>query len=69
MLKPELVEILQCLKCRGPLTYEVHPDSPSRGRLICYQCRLVFRVENDIPILLEEEATPLDAQEATRDQE
>ncbi len=59
MLKKELVDMLQCVKCRGPLTYEVDANDNTRGKLICHNCQLVFRVENDIPVLLLDEATPL----------
>jgi uncharacterized protein YbaR (Trm112 family) len=49
----ELVEILACPKCKGALTQE------PRG-FVCEACRLVFRVEDDIPNFLLDEALPLD---------
>ncbi len=60
MLKQELIEMLQCVKCRGSLTYQVDEQDNSRGKLICHTCQLAFRVENDIPILLLDEAIPLE---------
>lgn len=55
-LAPQLLEILVCPKCRGDLVYRTEPDEA----LICHACRLVYRVEDDIPIMLIEEARPLD---------
>jgi hypothetical protein len=50
-LDPELLEILVCPKCRGDLEYrEVEQE------LRCTRCRLVYRIEQDIPILLIDEA-------------
>ncbi len=54
MLKRELLEVIACPKCKGDLTY-----CPKRNELRCYRCKLVYRVEEDIPILLIEEAQPL----------
>lgn len=54
MLKPELLEILACPACKGAL--QVRPD---HGALDCPVCKLRFRVEDDIPIMLLDEAEPL----------
>lgn len=54
MLKKELLEVIACPKCKGDLVY-----CPKRNELRCYNCKLVYRVEEDIPILLVEEAKPL----------
>ena len=55
-LSPQLLEILVCPKCRGDLEYRAEPDES----LVCHACRLVYRVEDDIPIMLIDEARPLD---------
>lgn len=55
-LAPELLEILVCPKCKGELEYRTQPES-----LVCHACRLVYQVEDGIPIMLVDEATPLDA--------
>jgi len=55
-LPPELLDILVCPKCKGPLE---HHEGPPEA-LICRSERLVFDVEEGIPIMLIEEATPLD---------
>ncbi|MDY0110510.1 MAG: Trm112 family protein [Candidatus Krumholzibacteria bacterium] len=59
MLDPKLLEILACPRCKGA----VIPDS-EHTRLACPACKLRYRVEDDIPIMLIEEAEPL-AQEGT----
>ncbi len=54
-VKQELLEILACPKCKRELEYREDKDV-----LICHKCALVYRVEEDIPIMLIEEAIPLD---------
>ena len=51
-LAPDLLEILVCPKCKGELTHKTEPEEV----LECHSCRLVFAVEDDIPIMLIEEA-------------
>ncbi|HTO73675.1 MAG TPA: Trm112 family protein [Gemmatimonadales bacterium] len=53
-LPPELLEILVCPKCKGDLEYRNNPE-----QLICKACRLVYAVEDGIPIMLIDEAKPL----------
>ena len=52
-LDPQLLEILVCPKCRGDLEYR-----EAEQELRCPGCRLVYRIEQDIPILLIDEAEP-----------
>ncbi len=52
-LKKELLEILVCPKCRGELEYRDNV-------LICHNCRLVYPVIDDIPVLLIDRAIPLE---------
>ena len=54
-LPPELLDILACPKCKGPLEYRTAPTET----LVCHACRLVYAVEDDIPIMLIDEAKPL----------
>jgi len=56
MLDPKLLEILVCPKCKGELA-----PLPDHSALDCPACRLRFKVENDIPIMLVDEAVPLPA--------
>ena len=53
-LAPELLEILVCPRCKGDLEYRTEPES-----LVCHVCRLVYAVEDGIPVMLIDEATPL----------
>ncbi len=55
MLDPKLLEILACPQCKGAV--EADADHVS---LVCEACRLRYRVEDDIPIMLIEEATSLE---------
>ncbi len=51
MLDPKLLEILCCPACKGGLDYNSHQNT-----LTCKQCKKVYPVRNDIPIMLVEEA-------------
>ena len=55
-LDPELKKILVCPKCKGDL--EFHED---RKEIVCPACRLIYAIEDDIPVMLIEEAKPLSA--------
>lgn len=50
-LPKRLVEKLACPQCHGTLDYIENED-----KLICPKCRLAFRVANDIPVLVIEDA-------------
>jgi len=54
MLDPKLLEILACPRCKGSV--EVDEEHTA---LTCRACRLRYRVEDDIPIMLLEEAQTL----------
>lgn len=54
-VNPELMEILVCPKCRGSIYLE-----PSQEGIICDNCRLRYEVRDDIPIMLIDQAQPLD---------
>jgi uncharacterized protein YbaR (Trm112 family) len=47
MLKPELLDILCCPKCKGDLDYK-----PEQNTLTCKKCVHVYQVKDDIPIML-----------------
>lgn len=47
----ELLDILVCPKCKGDLEYREEEDA-----LYCHECRLRYSVEDDIPIMLVDEA-------------
>ncbi len=50
-----LLEILACPQCKG----DIYLNSTEDG-LICDQCRLLYRIKDDIPIMLIDEAEKLD---------
>jgi len=50
-IDPRLLEILVCPKCKGELTH-----SESEQSLTCHSCRLRYRIEDDIPVMLIDEA-------------
>jgi LSD1 subclass zinc finger protein len=52
MMPADLLKILVCPACRQPLEYRESPES-----LKCKQCRRVYAVKDDIPIMLVDEAT------------
>ncbi len=51
MISPDLLEILACPVCRKPLVLR------GEDALKCNECKRVYPIRNDIPILLEHEAT------------
>lgn len=51
----KLLEILVCPKCKGDLVLTSNADG-----LICNACRLKYEIKDDIPIMLIDEAVPLD---------
>lgn len=55
MLDPKLLEILACPKCKGELEYR-----PQELKLICWTCRLGYNIKDDIPVMLIDEAEPIE---------
>jgi uncharacterized protein YbaR (Trm112 family) len=53
-LSPELREILACPKCKGALDF--HEEV---GEIHCLRCRLSYRIDEGIPVMLVDEARPL----------
>lgn len=51
MINQELLDILACPKCKKDLEYD-----EENQKLICDECRLKYRIEDDIPIMLIDEA-------------
>ena len=54
-LSKELLDILVCPQCKGELTLTQKHDG-----LICSACKLCYPIEDDIPIMLIEEAAKLE---------
>jgi uncharacterized protein YbaR (Trm112 family) len=57
-MDPKLLEILVCPICKGPLAWKKDDHE-----LVCKADRLAFPVKDDIPVMLEEEARTLRAEE------
>lgn len=53
-ISKELLEILACPKCKG----EIHLNQTEDG-LICQSCKLLYEIREGIPIMLIDEAKPL----------
>lgn len=51
MIDRELLDILACPQCKGDLEYD-----QGENKLICHRCKLKFRIEDDIPVMLVDEA-------------
>ena len=54
-----LLEILVCPVCKSGLDYR-----KAQAELICSACRLAYPIKDDIPVMLEDEARPLKAEDA-----
>jgi uncharacterized protein YbaR (Trm112 family) len=54
-----LLEILVCPICKGPLEYR-----KADKELVCKPCKLAYPIRDDIPVMLEDEARPLGAEDA-----
>lgn len=54
----KLLDILVCPLCKGPLLF-----NKSSQELICKADRLAYPIRDDIPVMLEEEARRLAADE------
>lgn len=57
-MQTKLLQLLVCPICKGPLLYK-----KTQQELICKPCRLAYPVRDDIPVMLEDEARALAAEE------
>ena len=53
-LSEDLLQILVCPACKGELEYD-----REKATLTCHACKLRYRVEDDIPVMLIDEAERL----------
>ena len=60
-LAPELLDVLVCPKSKQPLVY-----FQAEGFLLCPASRLRYRVDNDVPVLLVDEAAEVTPAELDR---
>jgi len=54
-ISQELLEILACPQCKG----NIYLNDTQNG-LICDNCKLLYEIKDDIPIMLIDEAKPLE---------
>ena len=54
MVKKELLDILACPQCKGPVELNTAGEE-----IICRHCRLLFPIRDGIPVMLLDEAKPL----------
>lgn len=51
----ELLDILACPQCKGDLTL-----TPEKDGLICPACKLKYPIRDDVPVMLVDEAKPVE---------
>lgn len=58
-MESRLLDILVCPICKGPLRHD-----RQQAELVCAADRLAYPVRDGIPVMLESEARPLEAERA-----
>lgn len=58
MINKELLDILACPKCKGPVKLTEKGDG-----LVCMTCRLLYEIRDDIPVMLIDEAKKLEEEQ------
>lgn len=59
MINQDLLDILACPQCKGPVVLSENKDG-----LICSSCHLLYEIRDDIPVMLVDEAKHLDDQKS-----
>ena len=54
VISPELLEVLACPKCHGKL--DLVEEEGGGGHLDCPNCRLRYKIDDGIPVMLIDEA-------------
>ena len=54
-ISKELLEILACPQCKNEVTL-----TPAGDGLVCQRCKLLYPIQDDIPIMLIDEAQHLE---------
>jgi uncharacterized protein YbaR (Trm112 family) len=62
LMEARLLEILACPVCKGTLKYQ-----RAAGVLVCRLDRLAYPIRDDVPVMLEEEARQLPADDPLLD--
>ncbi|NTW37769.1 MAG: Trm112 family protein [Syntrophobacteraceae bacterium] len=53
-ISKDLLDILACPKCKGPIQL-----NEAQNGLICDACKLLYEIRDGIPIMLIDEAKPI----------
>jgi hypothetical protein len=57
MIDKQLLDILACPKCKGDIRLK-----EDNSGLICDSCKLIYPIKDDIPVMLIDEAIPLESE-------
>ncbi len=63
MISEELLAILACPKCKGEVVLD-----EKLGGLVCHKCALFYEIRDGIPIMLIDEAKPLEEVKKEKDE-
>ena len=55
MINKDLLDILACPKCKGPVEL-----TPGQDGLTCEKCRLLYEIIDDIPVMIIDKAKKID---------
>ena len=55
MINKDLLDILACPKCKGPIELTREEDG-----LVCRTCQLLYEIIDDIPVMIIDKARKLD---------
>ena len=55
-LSKELLDILACPQCKGEVQL-----TPEEDGLVCNACRLKYPIKDEIPVMLVDEALPIES--------
>lgn len=55
MINKDLLDILACPKCKGPVELTAEEDG-----LICGKCELLYEIIDDIPVMIIDKAKKID---------
>ena len=55
MINKELMDILACPKCKGPVSLK-----EDESGIVCAKCRLLYEIIDDIPVMLIDKAIKLE---------
>lgn len=54
MIDKDLLEILACPNCKGPVKLQ------NETAIVCEKCMLLYEIQDDIPVMLIDKATKIE---------